>query len=308
MTSTKPRLVVLLAGQQYVGKTTIAKAITKKLVKLGIDRSVIGQTSLADPIKRAYAKYKGIPLTSVSKHKAAYRGDLQRLGDLFRSFDPDFLLKTAYFASEAPIRIVDDVRYQNEINFFKENSAVVITIEVVADPETRMVRCETIYGPGAFANEDHASETQELTSNFTVVNSFEVQKQLNASLDPAWKAIVSAIHGMHHQAPEPEPTPEPVLDTPAFIEPEAPATPEAEAKPVEYPAEPESPQVLDAPAPAHVPVVEEAPVEATEAQSPAADAPPLPWEQQPVAPPLAETEALDTLYPTEPLPLEPSNI
>lgn len=188
-------LVIMIAGQQYAGKTEVGLRLKKRLAKIGIPKGAIAYTPIARGLKDIYCAYKGITRPTLEETKAAHREELQALGDDLRKVRPDMLMVMALSDGRGlPIRIVDDVRYQSEIDFFSAHCNQVIVIQVDADADTRRIRCETLHGPGSYAGANHASEQIDITSKSLVIdNSHWNQGKLDAYLNEVWDRIVAAV-------------------------------------------------------------------------------------------------------------------
>lgn len=200
-------LTILIAGPQYAGKSEVCARIKKRLTRLGIAKGLVAHTPIAKGLKDIFCAYKGIPLTSLAGNKALYRKELQALGDDLRKVRPDMLTTMALRNGfSLPIRIIDDVRYQEEVDFFSQNpdSGTVLLIKMSADADTRRVRCETLHGAGSYSGEDHPTEQAEVTWKPPVVgieidNTHWNQSKLDAYIDEVWPAILTAIEGLPKQ-------------------------------------------------------------------------------------------------------------
>lgn len=126
--------LIVIAGQAGVGKTSLAKMITKKAYELGLTPKLL---SFATPLKQM-AEERGI---GKEENPGKYRKFCQRVGAMMRRRDPDFWVKE-FEKSLLDIReeerehgnakywerciIVDDCRYLNEIKLAHKYAATLV--------------------------------------------------------------------------------------------------------------------------------------------------------------------------------------
>ena len=127
-----------------------------------------GKTTLANKIKDNYPEYN---ITSFAKKvkeiavdlfgmKEKDRKLLQDIGSKMREIDKDIWAKyTLKECEKYKNSIIDDVRYENEINYLKEQNWFLIKLEIT--PETQLARLKKTY-PHTWSehlnNINHSSE------------------------------------------------------------------------------------------------------------------------------------------------------
>lgn len=128
--------LIVIAGQAGVGKTSLAKMITKKAYELGLTPKLL---SFATPLKEM-ARSRGMGKEDDPKK---YRKFCQRVGAMMRRRDPDYWVKE-FEKTLLEIRkeerehkdtkywercvIVDDCRYLNEIKLARKYAATLVFV------------------------------------------------------------------------------------------------------------------------------------------------------------------------------------
>lgn len=131
-----PRLIGIkgLAGH---GKDTVANFISDYL-----SSSITQKISFAEPLKEMVSIITGIPVMDIDKNKATYlpeynlsvRTMLQKVGtDAMRNqVDSDVWIKIAArrigHIPKHKIVVIPDVRFENEMNFIRQNHGIIITV------------------------------------------------------------------------------------------------------------------------------------------------------------------------------------
>lgn len=131
-----PRLIGIkgLAGH---GKDTVANFISDYLSK-----EMVQKISFAEPLKEMVSIITGIPVVDIDKNKTTYlpeynlsvRTMLQKVGtDAMRNqVDSDVWIKiAARRISQIPLHkivVIPDVRFENEMNFIRQNNGIVICV------------------------------------------------------------------------------------------------------------------------------------------------------------------------------------
>jgi nucleoside-triphosphatase THEP1 len=131
-----PRLIGIkgLAGH---GKDTVANFISDYL-----SSSIVQKISFAEPLKEMVSIITGIPVVDIDKNKTTYlpeynlsvRTMLQKVGtDAMRNqVDSDVWIKiAARRIGQIPLHkivVIPDVRFENEMNFIRQNNGIVICV------------------------------------------------------------------------------------------------------------------------------------------------------------------------------------
>lgn len=111
--------VILLAGKAESGKTLAANIIKEEIESLGKTALIMSFAGYLKFICKSYYKWDG-------KKNEEGRSLLQRLGtDVVRKRNPDFWAKTVFdfimtFDGEFDYFILDDTRFENEVDIFQE--------------------------------------------------------------------------------------------------------------------------------------------------------------------------------------------
>lgn len=143
------RFVVVISGKQRSGKDKVAKLIN---AELGYRWKIV---SLAEPIKRMYAKAEGITLEELENrknHRGYVRNELIRIAKDLKSYNQNCFVKEA-LETEGNL-IIPDCRYHHELAYI--NDAVgeehTLTLRVESPREERVRR-------GILSMENDRSET-----------------------------------------------------------------------------------------------------------------------------------------------------
>lgn len=129
---TKPAAIIGLMGRRGSGKDTIAKAAQK------LDDSVV-RLAFGDGVKHEVAEAIGHSHVYLEEHKEQLRPLLQAWGTEYRRnlCDPHHwiksLAKRLNGVDSESIVLITDVRFQNEVDFIREQGGVVV--RVVRDKE-----------------------------------------------------------------------------------------------------------------------------------------------------------------------------
>lgn len=123
--------VILIAGPDHCGKSTFANMLKGHLERFGKSAVI---TSFADPIYEIAEHLKGEPIDRENK-TVEEREFLRILGTAARiAFGPNVWcikwLKKALYQIEDYI-IVDDVRFDNEVNFVQLHATGILVLEVI---------------------------------------------------------------------------------------------------------------------------------------------------------------------------------
>lgn len=144
-----------ISGKMCSGKTTLAKYISETrgypVVSLA--------TALKEDVKGALKK-AGLAVRKdqmFTKHKAQIRPMLQLWGELFRYFNGENWWVDRLFTDNDPPFVVDDVRYQNEVEGLRERGFLIIRLAVPRD--VQLARIERLYPLARMSDLTHASET-----------------------------------------------------------------------------------------------------------------------------------------------------
>lgn len=183
------RVIIGLYGKQGRGKSTIAKMLSNMLPNFIVN-------PLALPVKQEYAELAGITLETVESRKKqdpTIREGLQSLGRGKRAKNPRIWIDKclAYQGSF----IVDDIRYENEIEAFREAADVFYLIRVES-PRELVLEQERIN----LSHEDHITETQlddHDSEDFVINNSFDLEVLEGQATWAAYDILTHMMLCMH---------------------------------------------------------------------------------------------------------------
>ena len=133
----KIKTVIGVCGGRLTGKDTVASFLQDCFL------GDIWICSLADPIKEQYAKMMNINkdiLYSQGKEKELHRMGLITLGAVRRLDDIDWWCKALHEMHEEENLIIPDIRYKNELEYYKKHSDKFILIEVKANTTSLLSR------------------------------------------------------------------------------------------------------------------------------------------------------------------------
>jgi hypothetical protein len=169
-----------LAGRACTGKSALADALEAL-------RPDTYRTAFADPIKAEFCAREGLTLLYLNAHKGRYRADLQHFGEAGRPDRWVDLLTGRVLRvqdqvgadGETPrfrLYVVDDVRYQNEVDRLRELGFTVVRL--TAPEAVLRDRHERKYGrPMSRAEWDDPSES--------AVDALDVDEEWDAREDPS---------------------------------------------------------------------------------------------------------------------------
>lgn len=192
----KGKYVILLGGKMYSGKSTAGAGIAQ-----GSEFRWAVQP-LAGLIKKMVNLYHGLTAEEALARKEEIRPDYQRFGTetVRENFADDFWVRTC-MNQNGKLKIIDDCRYQNEMEIIREMSAKVITIWVHADDPVRQKRCEALGREWKPGNLSHASEKgftgEEDFWDYRFENNLDSVFPLLQALDPLIDLIDKDIHAMN---------------------------------------------------------------------------------------------------------------
>ena len=124
-----------ISGTRLCGKDFIAKIISDKLD--------LPTASLADPIKDQYSTLMDIPLESLytqGENKEMHRLGLIALGALRRSQHIDWWCEDLHKKYTRSSVIIPDIRFKNEVEYFKKHSNKFVLFNVIADKSSLIER------------------------------------------------------------------------------------------------------------------------------------------------------------------------
>jgi len=141
---------IAISGKMKSGKTTLAWHLERAFAREGNYSSKT--CSFADPIRQALREL-GIEKAA---HPELYRKGAQYIGtELCRAYDPDWWVKRmavrTYRMPLAEPVIIDDMRFQNEYDWCRENGFILVRLDISP---------EMVYNRGGEEGTfDHPSET-----------------------------------------------------------------------------------------------------------------------------------------------------
>jgi hypothetical protein len=121
--------IILISGKACHGKTTAANIIKMQIEKMGYRAIIVNFASYLKFICEKYYGWDG-------KKGEAGRQILQKVGtDIARSIEPDFWVNATWdfirvFCTDTDYVIIDDVRFINEVEFFKKRGISSVSIRV----------------------------------------------------------------------------------------------------------------------------------------------------------------------------------
>ena len=130
-------IVIGLCGGRLSGKDTVAEFIQE------IYHDDVWICSLADPIKEQYARIMNLDksiLYKQGKTKEQHRIGLITLGAVRRSDNINWWCEALHGTHENENVIIPDIRYANELDYYKKHSNLFILIEVSSLPEVLVSR------------------------------------------------------------------------------------------------------------------------------------------------------------------------
>ena len=176
---TKPAAIIGLMGRRGSGKDTIAKAAQK------LDDSVV-RLAFGDGVKHEVAEVIGHSHVFLDEHKEQLRPLLQAWGTEYRRnlCDPHHWIKSLANrlngVDSESIVLITDVRFQNEVDFIREQGGVVV----------RVVRDRDKYEPVDFhpseANIDSIKPDAQFLNNGPTPEAMTkgVERLIEWALDP----------------------------------------------------------------------------------------------------------------------------
>jgi len=130
-------MIVLISGKRLSGKDTLALLVQNVL---GEDKCQI--ISLADALKTEYCRSRDIDIKRIYEdpiYKEQHRQDLIDWGAFRRAENIDYWCEKLVENISRPIVLIPDLRFKNELNFFRNNSSCV-AVRLVVNEQTRKVR------------------------------------------------------------------------------------------------------------------------------------------------------------------------
>jgi len=124
----KMKNVIGICGPRLSGKDTVAALVSDEMKATSV--------SLADPIKTQYADMMKIStdvLYEQGAEKEKHRIGLITLGAIRRYDNIDWWCKALHEENKKDTIVIPDIRFKNEVAYFKENSENFILVEVSAD-------------------------------------------------------------------------------------------------------------------------------------------------------------------------------
>ena len=124
-------LTIGFCGSRLSGKDWTADLISKY--------TNISKKSLADPIKKQYSSLMNIPLETLytqGNEKELHRLGLITLGALRRSDHIDWWCEELHRETQGGSVLIPDIRFTNEVEYFKNNSSTFLLFEISADEDT----------------------------------------------------------------------------------------------------------------------------------------------------------------------------
>ena len=170
--------IILLSGKAESGKTTSALFIKEELINKGFAQNRILHTNYAGALKFICKSFFG---WNGEKNESGRRL-LQEIGtDVVRKKDPDFWVKfmlsiLQMFERYWDYVIIDDVRFENEIEIMKNSFDSVVTIKVKRDNY-----------------ENHLTEEQRQHPSETALDNYEFDYVVSNSGDIKFKQVISNV-------------------------------------------------------------------------------------------------------------------
>ena len=133
-------ITVGICGGRLSGKDTLAELIQEQTLQ---GEDWWGVQSLAGPIKEQYAELMQINkevLANQGAAKEVHRMGLITLGAIRRSDNIDWWCEALHQAHEGENIIIPDIRYKNELEYYKKHSNFFFLVEIKASMESLVSR------------------------------------------------------------------------------------------------------------------------------------------------------------------------
>lgn len=195
-------LIVLVGGKAYSGKSTVSDLIVSRVCMAMEREEVLRKRQLAYRLKKMLCEYHGITIATLELNKKAFRSEMQLLGTeaIRDTVSQDFWsrgLVNRMKKEDHLYFLVDDVRFQDEIEVLTSQAANTVGVWINADEEVRADRNNNSMSTDQLLHPSEVSLTgQENCWDFIINNSaYDVRSpEFSKLLDPVVEEIVRLVY------------------------------------------------------------------------------------------------------------------